>query len=244
MQSPGKREARPAAPVKAAAPGLTAVPFAVGEKLEYQVLWGVAAAATAQMLAVERRAFFGKEAWHFQVRASTVNPARLLYQLDDQFDSYTEARSLVGLRFEMYIHEQGKKRNDVHRLVREGEPAPADGPGVRVPAGTCDPVGLIYALRAVDWARTPKWNVPVFDGKKLYDLRAERVAENGSVTAGGVSYTVSRIELRPWHRGKELVGTRFWVSLANNAGRTPVLMEAEVTFGKFRIELQKKAAKP
>ncbi len=235
-EAPAAARANPPA-VKLAAAAAAPVPFAAGEKLRYQILWGPALAATATIEAVARRPFYRREAWHFQVRASTVNAARLLFQLDDQFDSYTDARTLAGFRYERYIHEQGKKETHVTRLVGEGEPPPADGPAVRVPQGTVDPVGLLFALRARDWARTAKWTAPVFDGRKLYELRAERVEGPVIVTAGGARYVVYRILLRPYHRGKEVAGTRFFVSLANDPARTPVLIEAQVPLGSFRVEL-------
>jgi hypothetical protein len=241
MQSP-PREAPVAAHGKAVAAVGAAVPFAAGERLNYQILWGPALAATAELNAVERRGLYGKEAWHFRARASTVNPARLLYQLDDQFDSYTEAATLASLRYETYIHEQGQKQTNVYRMVRDGEPAPAGGRAVRVPPGTLDPLGLLYALRAVDWSSTARWDAPLFDGKKLYEIRAQRVAGASSVMVAGKRHTVSRVELRVFHRGRELPQARFWVSLAGDAECTPVLIEADLPFGKLRVELQKKPA--
>ena len=49
----------------------------------------------------------------------------IVYPLDDQFDSYTEAVKLASLQYEMYLHEQGKQQNDSWRMTVNGDPAPA-----------------------------------------------------------------------------------------------------------------------
>jgi hypothetical protein len=220
-------------------PALSA-PFRAGEKLEFRGGWQFYdGAATLKLAAVERGAFFGRAAWHFQAQATTLNPLRYIFILDDQFDSYSEAAGIASLQYEQYIREQNKHEDRIHRMSHEGEPAPDDRPVVRVPAGTRDPLGAFYFLRTVDWARTPVVNMPVFDGKKLYELRARRglTAEEVEVPAG--DFTASRIDLRISERGRSLTTVRISLWLANDAARTPLRIEAELPFGPVRAELSR-----
>ena len=222
----------------AAPPAEAAVPFRAGEQLDYRVGWqAIATAATVQFRVVERRPFYGRTAWHFQTNARTVEPASYLYSLNDQFDSYTDTTTLGGIQYEMYIREQDRKENNIIRMSTEGEPASGNGPSVRVPAGTRDPIGTLFWLRAVDWAKTAEARTNVYDGKKLYELRVRRVAEREEVRVVAGQYTATKLELRVYDRGREVQSTSFVCWLAQDAARTPVLIEAETPVGDVRVEL-------
>jgi len=215
------------------------VPFRAGETLSYQVRWAnFLNAATVRLSVRGPRMFSGREAWHFQAVAHTVDPVRLLYSLDDQFDSLSDVGDLTSIQFEMRIREQGEEETKISRMSQEGQPAKGDGTTVRVPAGTRDALGMIYYLRGVDWAKTRQIRAPVYDGRKLYDARARLELENGRVTVPAGTYSASRIEVRVYEKEKEVPQTRFWLWLAQNPARTPVLMEAELPFGTLRVELR------
>jgi hypothetical protein len=222
-----------------APPALT-VPFPVGEKLEFRGGWQFYdGAATLKLAVLDQRPFAGRAAWHFQAQATTLNPLRYIFILDDQFDSYSDAAGLASRQYEAYIREQNKNEDRISRMSHEDEPAPAAGAAVRVPPGTRDPLSALYFLRTVDWARTPAVTMPVYDGKKLYELRARlgHAAEPAEVPAG--KFTASRIDLRVYHRGQELAQVRISVWLAADATRTPVRVEAELPFGSVRAELSR-----
>jgi hypothetical protein len=118
-----------------------------------------------------------------------------------------------------------------------GEEAIPDGvPAARVVPGTRDPLGFLYALRANDWKKTPEVKVPVFEGRHLYDVQA-RVAESGGVKVPAGQFNASKIRVQVFERGKELTDTSFSLWLADDAGRTPVLIEAALPIGSARVEL-------
>lgn len=226
----------------------TTAPFREGERLDYEVGWNnFLTAATARLAVKERRQFYGREAWHFQAAARTVEPVRILYPLDDQFDSYSEVDGLHALQFEMYIRELGKKEDTVARISREGDtwPTASDGrnssaqPIVRLPAGTRDALGLLYFLRTADWTRTKEMRVPVYDGRKLYEVRAWLERMKGDVIVPAGNYSASRIALTIFDRGRERTDVRIWIWLGHDAARTPVLIEAELPFGTVRVELSR-----
>jgi hypothetical protein len=215
-----------------------AVPFRKGEKLDYLVQWAkLLNAATVRLAVADRGSFYGREAWHFQALAHTVDPVRLFFTLDDQFDSYTEPSSLASLQYEMYLREQGKQEDSVYRLTTEGDPAPAGVSSVRVLPGTRDPIAFLYYLRTVDWQRNQEVRCPVFDGRKLYEVRARLAVAREQVSVAAGTFAASRLEVRVYQRGREVAQTHFWVWLAHDAGRTPVLVEAEVPIGSARVEL-------
>lgn len=253
---PAKKKIAPAAqPVDAA------VPFRAGETLEYAAQWNkFVTAATLKVTVLGRSDFFGRNAWHFQTTARTIDLVRMLYALDDQFDSYTDAKSLASMQYESYIREQSKHVDLVVPMA--SAPAPAKGAGksgkktdanssaapadpqisrgdthvYMVLPGTRDPLGLLYALRAQDWQKDPSARFPVFDGRHYYDVAAQKESAGEEVQVAAGTFHVTRVALRVFESGHEVPNVKFWVSLAQDAARTPVLIEAEMPFGTVRVE--------
>jgi Protein of unknown function (DUF3108) len=238
LQTRGKRKPPAAPPLSRPAPEVP-VPFRPGERLAYRVLWSKYSvnAATVEFQALEHGNFFGQAAWHFRALAHTIDTMRVLYPLDDQFDSYTETANLTSVEYETYLREQGKQQNNSWRMTPNGGAASADSTVVQIAPGTRDPVGLLYALRAADWKKTPEFRAPVFEGRHLYDIVARLEEPAGQATVPAGQFAASRIEIRVFEHGQELTDMRFAIWLAQDAARTPVLIEADVPIGTARVEL-------
>jgi len=222
----------------AADPGL---PLRGGEVLEYSAnVANLSNVANLTVQVAERNDFLGKSAWHLQAFAHTENPLRMVFTLDDQFDSYSDAASMTSLQYEMHLDERGQKVTSVQRMTTTGkEPAPPNVTETRVLPGTRDPLGMLQFLRNVDWSKTTELKCPVYDGRKLYEVRARltSVAEAVSVPAG--SYKTSKIEMRVFENGQEMKDAQLTMYIANNVAHTPVLLEAVLPFATARVELTK-----
>ena len=190
------RPKAPASPV-VAAPAVTPVPFRAGEILEYRALFSKYAvnAAKIETSVVEERSFFGHLAWHFRAAAHTMDTTRMLFAIDDQFDSYTSAANLFSLQYEMYLHEQGKEQTSLYRMTTNADPAPADVTALRVVPGTRDAISFLYTLRAADWQAVPELKAPVFDGRRLYDAVARIDTTQGTVSVPAGNIPAFRIAL-------------------------------------------------
>ena len=188
----------------------------------------------------ERRSVAGKDVWHLQAFAHTENPYRMVFELDDEFDSYSEVSNLVSLKYEMHLNERGQKVDTVERMTPSSrEPAPANEVAARVLPGTRDPIGMLMYLRSVDWSNTREVKSPVFDGHKLYDVRAVLVGKSQSVTVAAGKYTTTKIEIHVMDNGAEMKDAHFLLYLADGADRLPVLMEAVLPVATARVELVK-----
>ncbi len=209
-----------------------------GESLEFTAhVAKLSNVAALRLVVGERRSFLGRPAWHLQAFAHTQNPLRMVFELDDQFDSYSDAATLASFQYELHLSERGQKVNSVLRMTTGGEPAPPDATAARVVPGTRDPLGMMQYLRTVDWKKTPEVRSPVFDGHKLYDVRARLAGVAESVTVPAGQFTASKIALRVFDGGVETKDTNFALYLANNAAHTPVLLEAVLPFANARVEL-------
>jgi hypothetical protein len=236
-----EKPASPADPKKSAPPVDAGIPLRAGEVLEFTAnVAKVNNVASLRVKVAGRGNFLGKSAWHVQASAHTQNPLRMIFELDDQFDSYSDAGTLVCMQYEMHLNERGQKVESVQRMTATGkEPASGDATQTRVMPGTRDPLGMIEYLRNVDWSKTPEIRGPVYDGHKLYDVRARLAGSSAGVTVPAGNYKASKIEIRVFDNGVEMKDASFNLFLANNAARTPVLLEATLPFATARVELVK-----
>ena len=216
------------------------MPFRSGEILNYRVEWAIfPTAAVLQLSVVERRNLLGWQTWHFRASAHSVVPARTFFEVDDQFDSYTDATTLESHQYEMYLNEMGSKENEVLHLVAIGQPSRGNVSSVIVQPGTRDPLGAFYALRAADWQQAPEFHVPVYDGSDVYDVRARQESASDPVAVDAGNFQATKISLRLFEHGKEVPHTGFLVWFARDVARTPVLVLAEMPVGNVRVELGK-----
>jgi Protein of unknown function (DUF3108) len=233
-----KALAQPAARKPLAEPGFEPQ---TGEVLEFSAAVAkVNDVANLRLQISDRSKFHGREAWHFQAYAHTQNPLRMIFPLDDQFDSYSDAGSYTSMQYEMRLNERGQKVDSIQRMSATGkEPAPPGASVARVLPGTRDPLGMMQYLRSVDWSATQQVRSPVYDGRKLYDVRAAKTG-TARVTVPAGSFSTTAIEIRVFENGAEMKDAHFTLYLAGDAGRTPVLLEAVLPFATARVELVKR----
>jgi hypothetical protein len=231
----------PSVSKKVATPVDTTLPLRTGEVLEYTAnVSQLENVASLRLQVAGLGTFLGKSTWHLQAFAHTQNALRMVFELDDQFDSYSDAATLASLQYEMHLNERGQKVESVQRMTATGkEPASREAVQARVLPGTRDPLGMMQYLRNVDWTKTPEVRCPVYDGHKLYDVRAKLGAASEKVTVPAGNYTASKIALRVFEAGVEMKDASFTLYVANNSARTPVLLEAVMPFATARVELLK-----
>ncbi|HXM16765.1 MAG TPA: DUF3108 domain-containing protein [Candidatus Eremiobacteraceae bacterium] len=231
--------ASPATPkaAPAADPGL---PLKGGEILDFTAdVAKVSNVATLELKTAEKRNVSGKNAWHLQAFAHTQNPLRMVFELDDQFDSYSDTSTMTSVQYEMHLSERGQKVDSVQHLTSTGrDAAPPSVVQTHVLPGTRDPLGMMQYLRHVDWSKTPKVEGPVYDGHKLYDVIASVAGSGQSVTVPAGTFAADKIEIRVFDNGQEMKDAHFFVYFAKNDARTPVLLEAEMPFASARVALK------
>jgi Protein of unknown function (DUF3108) len=213
-----------------------------GETLEYSANLPKlnSTVADLRIVVAEKRDTAGKGAWHLQAFAHTDNPYRMVFPLDDQFDSYSDSGSMTSLQYEMHLNERGQKVDSVERMLDSAnDPVPEGISAVRVLPGTRDPLGVLEYLRGWDWSRTSEVRSPVFDGHKLYDVRAVLVAKSAPVDVPAGKFNTTKIEIHVIDNGQESKDAHFLLYLTNDTARLPVLLEAVLPVATARVELTK-----
>jgi hypothetical protein len=227
-------------PALNAAPATAFTPVS-GEVLEFTgSVAKVSNVASLRLVVNGHKEVAGKDAWHLQAFAHTQNPLRMVFELDDQFDSYSAPGDFASVQYEMRLNERGQKVQSVQRMTPTGrEPAPAGASEARVLPGTRDPLGMMQYLRSVDWTKTPVVHSPVYDGHKLYEVRAQKIG-SAEVEVPAGKFSTATVDIKVFDDGVEMKDAHFTVYLARDAARTPVLLEAVLPFAAARVELTKR----
>ncbi|MGH9734300.1 MAG: DUF3108 domain-containing protein [Candidatus Acidiferrales bacterium] len=215
-----------------------AMPFRVGERLNYNVSWSSSSTAASVELSIPgKRDLYGWQTWHFRATAHTLSPVRTLFPIDDELDSYTDAATLESRIYQTYLNELGRKSDQTFQFVPEGQTPRAPGPGVVVMPGTRDPLGAFYELRGIDWRHENEASARVYDGSHFYEMRARKEASGEAVEVSAGRFSSTRIGIQVSEQGRPVSGVHFTVWLAENSSRTPVQMQADMPFGTLRIEM-------
>ena len=213
----------------------------LGEQLDFSgSVAKVNNVATLRLLVTGRKEIAGKDAWHLQAFAHTQNPLRMVFELDDQFDSYSAPGDFSSVQYEMRLSERGQKVQSIQRISATGrDPAPPGASEARVLPGTRDPLGMMQYLRGVDWSKVPEVRGPVYDGRKLYDVRAQKIG-SADVQVPAGKFSTNTIEIKVFDDGAEMKDAHFTLYLAKDQARTPVLLEATLPFAAARVELTRR----
>jgi Protein of unknown function (DUF3108) len=238
--NPPASPASPAAAPKKPSPEPGFIP-PTGEVLEFSAdVAKVNSVASLRLEVAGRTELRGNDVWHLQATAHTQNPLRMVFALDDRFDSYSDAGSFVSRQYEMRLDERGQKVDSIQRMSATAkEPAPQGASIARVLPGTRDPLGFLQYLRSVDWSKTSRVHSPVYDGRKLYEVRAERTGTAQIKVAAG-DFSANAIEIHVFENGAEMKDASFTLYLTKDPARTPVLLEAVLPFAAARVELVKR----
>lgn len=215
-----------------------AAPFRAGETLDFSGQWSsISDAFRVTIKAVDDNLFHGRSAWHFQAQCHTNSYLHYIFPVDDQYDSYSAQSSFAGMQFELYLHEPGKSESHILRLASTQTPAPSGATQVQVLPGTRDPLGFTYYLRTVNWNQTAEVRSPVFEGHKLYEVRARVATPRGEITVPAGEFSATGISIRLFDHGAEIPDIHLMIWFAQDAAHTPILIEMELPFGRGRIEL-------
>jgi hypothetical protein len=216
----------------------SAATYFAGENLEYKLGWAAFSnAADVQLAVVEQRQPTASPLLHLRATLRSLPPLRNLFPVDDQFESFSDARTLESRQYEFHLNELGETENRVAHLATVAGARAAHLPGVIVPAGTQDPLGVLYSMRAVDWTREPTFKTLMFDGNDIFEVRAHVEVLSETLAAASTNFRASRIEVRLFQHGDEVPKTALSIWFADERRHTPVLLEAATPYGNIRAEL-------
>jgi len=228
----------PAAPSPVVdAQGRAVVPWGVGERLNYDVKFGVLRVGSGSMTVEGTDAIRGREAYHtvFRVRGGTI-----FYRVDDRFESWFATRDLASLRFVQDQQEGRKERQRTYEIFpergvyREGDNE--ERPSVAEPL---DDGSFIYYVRTLplrpgDVYEVNRYFRPDRNPVRIRVLRRERIR----VPAGTFDAVVVQPSIKT--RGIFAEGGNAEIWFSDDADRVMLQLKSQLSFGSLNLYLKSK----
>lgn len=234
----GTAAAQPATPASAASFQVAAVPFAVGEELQFRASFAGIRAGTATMKVAGIENVRGRPAYHI---VFTIDGGIPLYRVRDRYESWVDVQTLSSLRFVQNIREGGYHRNTTYEIYPERAQYRKNDEALQSSVShPLDDGSFIYAIRASmprvgETRRDDRYFRPDRNPVVLTGLRSETV----EVGAGRFSATVIRPSIKANGIFSENGDAQVWLS--DDANRYPVQLKSK--FSKFSLTLELQSAR-
>ncbi|MEO5797899.1 MAG: DUF3108 domain-containing protein [Gemmatimonadales bacterium] len=222
-------------------PKMSAVPFAVGEVLEYRGKWNFISAGAATLSVLPNDTIRGVNSWKFSLVSGIKVNAIFKFDNSTTLTSWTGLDDFVSRRFTKRLEENGRIRNENFLIFPDSgyfrRNADAPKPTSKAPL---DDVAFIYYLRTLplELKRTYKYDRYFRSEKNPVTVevlkREEMEMPDGSKVKCLVLHPVVD---EPNGMFSKSSNARLW--LTDDARRIPVRIESTYTFGTVSLILQK-----
>ena len=211
------------------------VPFAVGERLDYDVKFGPMHVGSGSMEVLGNENVRNRPTWHIMFR---VKGGTFFYKVDDRFESWIETTSLSSLRHKQDINEGRRDRERVFEIFPDRpsyiEDDKPEKPSVDQPL---DDGSFLYFIRTVplEVGKTYEFDRyfrPDRNPVKITVLRKERI----KVPAG----TFDAIVIRPSIKSKGIFSEngQAEVWLSDDDRHIMLQMKSKLSFGSLNLYLK------
>ncbi|HJP84933.1 MAG TPA: DUF3108 domain-containing protein [Gemmatimonadaceae bacterium] len=220
------------------------VPFAVGEKMEYDVKFGFVKVGNAHMEVVGLENLRGRPAWH---TAFYVRGGNFMYRVNDVYESWMDAETLSSLRFVQELEEGGKeteRRFEIYPersiFVQTSKKPTKEEPSVSQPL---DDGSFLYFIRTIplEVGKTYDFNRyfrPDRNPVRIRVLRKERV----KVPAGTFDAVVVQPVIKTKGIFSENGHAEVW--LTDDDRHIMVQLKSRLSFGSLNLYLNKYVPSP
>ncbi|HUY14678.1 MAG TPA: DUF3108 domain-containing protein [Terriglobia bacterium] len=228
------------------------VPFGPGERLVYSVSWSVFPAGQVTAAVTKVAGNNGQDALQILTTAHSRGFVSLIYDLNDQFRSMVDPRTLCSRQISKQINEGRRHKQtqitfdstrrvailDEKDLTKPGDPAKHTENAI--PACVEDIVTGFYYLRHQPMHVGSQIHVPVNDGSETHDVIVEVQAREPIDTALGKRFAF-RVEPRVFGNLYKKKG-RMLIWFSDDAQRLPLRIRAELLVGDIVGNLQSVSA--
>ena len=211
------------------------LPFAIGERLNYDVSWlNFASVGKVSFEVRQQGRIANRRVIEFASEAATTGAARAIINLSDQFLSYADLETLAPVRTDLRLHE-GKRQKQVTadydwaaKSVRLN-----NGTVIAVPPRSLDLVSLFYTVRAADLRIGATHTFPFLDTNHRPRTVTVRVMKQERI--GGPLGPQDTLQLDVFSHDANRLIAQAWVT--NDARRLPIYVVARPGFGEIRLQL-------
>jgi hypothetical protein len=228
------------------APADRAVPFRVGETLDFDVAWSSFLTAGTATLSVRGTRTVGTStAYHLHADGRAVGIVARLYHVYYRAESLLDTRTRLPHEASLYREEGRRRRTNTTKFDRGARRVffEASGDGSQrvdlpMPADAHDPLSALFAIRTLPMRAKATTVLTVASNEKLYRVRVtvhgrETITTPlGARAAWRLSPAIEQTDVE----GGEPRRIALWVS--DDAQRLPLRMEADMPVGTFNLVLR------
>lgn len=221
------------------------LPFAPGEKLDYELRWENVPAGTARLEVMAVKTINGEPTYHFVMTAESNSFVDIFYKVRDRIDAFADIRMTRSVHYEKKQSEGSHKRDELIEFNWESGQASYSNYGqkkapIDLMAGSFDPLSAFYYTRTADLDLSSPLERPITDGRKNVIGRLKVVAREQITLQNGQTYDTLCIEPELNHVGgvfKQSKNAKIQVWITADERRIPVRIQSKVAIGHFIGEL-------
>ena len=219
------------------------LPFALGEKLDFEVLRGGQKIAVARSEIRERKQFTARDSVLLMVTAQPLNNSSV-FAAGDKIESYIDPNYLVPLRQDIKLNGALNNFNQSLNFDQEHGVVTTDkGLRAEVPVGTFDPLSFVYALRAFRFSDAPNnvtgTRAAIFlaDAPVIITLKPTRE----TIQLAGKKTATIVLTIITDNPQIDSLGLKLWLS--DDARRLPLKLICNTPAGAIEVNLIKSSVK-
>lgn len=222
------------------------VPYAVGERLTYDVSWSNYLSAGTLILTVEaKRPSYNSTAYYIVAEAKTEGLLAKLYTLYYKADTLIDTFSMLPQRGSVFSREGGRQRMKITTFDHsrkqgrfEMQTASKMVKDVGLGTATQDLLSAVYALRTIAPRAGEKFTMPVSDSGWLYQVLWTVGQVEAVKVASGQTVQALRVTPRVTDEKGQSIGSGSVLWVANDGSYRPVRMEAIAPVGRIVLALK------
>lgn len=222
-----------------------AVPFHVGETLNYDILLSsFLVAGTASTSVTARKPAYNSTAYSLVAEGKPIAAAARLLDLQYRLDTLLDTVTLLA--DEGIVSSDTGKGHDTattrfdragRKAVFERNRTPVERFAFAVPARTQDGLGMLYALRTAALTPGAHLEVPLTTNGALFTVAVE-IARPEQVRVPLGTFDAIPLKLTITGPSREEVGRDLAIWISTDARRLPVKLQAELSVGSFALALR------
>jgi len=215
--------------------------FGVGEKLVFDVSYGLVTAGEAILSIPQAVTIDGRQTYAVEVRVNSLPSFSWIYKVEDTYRTFIDMQSIVPLRFEQHIREGSYRRDFVATFDQARNIArTTDGKEVPIPPYVHDIMSAFYYVRTIDFFGMATGDVIMlqnFYKDKTHDLAVKILGRQELEVAAG---TFNTIVLEPMVREGGLFKSegRIVIWLSDDELMIPLRINSKVVIGSIDVELR------
>ncbi len=210
--------------------------FEEGERLAFNLKWGLVTAGYATMEIKEVIKINNREAYHIIVRSRSTSFMDHFYKVRDRIESYIDKESLCSLKFEKNLSEGRYQSQKSITYDQYKHTALYKDRVIEIPCYVQDVLSCLYYLRTHKLEVGKDFSFPVNSGEKNYDMIVKVLKKEEIEVPAGIYKTIL-VEPLLKYEGIFMQEGRLFVWLTDDARKIPVLMRSKIKVGSIHAEL-------